>query len=403
MLHITAHPGTTVTQTPDNAVEVSDYESMKEAIMGFVYSHEQIGFLSIYSYEGDIDADVRKACVEIKEVEPIGVFALEEILGRTTKIVSYYEIEIEIVFKRTKAQMDSIVTASTLRYLKSEMLYFMSNYASEAAIRTSVSGITPEIVSGYVRELYYQNPMSVIMLPGTVVEFFPPEGADRIIELTFGNWVAASILKSYKDSLTSAVARMVGQAMGENDMEIFRNLCEMLASACDYDEAGAVLVAEYGVQNFATTAYGALINGSAVGEGYAMAYKALCDELGLECTVVLGRLGDRLHAWNVVMLDGHYYHVDTAACDENGFEAGFLKSDEQFAEAGYAWDRLATKTCGGPFSEIQEEDVTENTGEESAAGIEGVEAEEESDGEAPSEDGEIDENSSAEDGAETTE
>ena len=411
-LHVTHHPGTTVSQTPDSGVEAVDYESLKAAILSFVKDYETAGLISIYTYDGDVDSDVQKACDEIKNIEPIGVYALASLEGKTTKIVSYYEVELATSYKRTRAQMDSIVTASTLRYLKSEILNFIGDYASEAVIRTGISGITPESVEGFVRELYYQNPLSVVMMPGTAVEFFPPDGGDRIIELTFGNWVAADLLESYNDSLHRAASIMVKQATGENDAEILRSLCEMLMAACEYDEAGAVLIAEYGTQNFSATACGALVNGSAVGEGYAMAYKALCDELGIECTVVLGKLGDMLHAWNVVTLDGYYYHVDSSACDRIDFYAGFLKSDEQLAEAGYSWDKLATRICGGPFSEIKEEDPPENPDEEGEGEdpVEGEDGEGESTGEGEGEnsnenapvDGEIDETSNPEDGTETT-
>ena len=404
--YTTAHPGSTASPSPDNGIEASDYESLKSAIFGFVKSHETSGLISIYTYEGDIDADVQKACAEIMEVEPIGVYALDSLDGVTTKIVSYYEVEIEAAFKRTKAQMDSIITISTLRYLRSEILNFISSYASEAVISTNIS-ITQESVSELVRELYYENPLSVVMLPSTVVKVFPPEGINRIIELTFENWIAADHLQAYKESLERAVAIMVMQASGENDMEILRDLCDMLMSACEYDADGAVLIAEYGTQNSASTAYGALVTGSAVGEGYAMAYKALCDELGIECTVVLGKRGDMLHAWNIVALDGNYYHVDAAACDEDGFIAGFLKSDEQLEEAGYVWDREAAKVCGGPFSIIPEvEPPVEANGEQPVNPIDGENTGEETTGdpgENPPEDGTGDEPTIPDGNAEQTE
>ena len=60
---------------------------------------------------------------------------------------------------------------------------------------------------------------------------------------------------------------------------------------------------------------GALGNGVAVCEGIAKAVKLLCDELGIWCIVALSEANPEKgikyrHAWNVVRIDGTYYHLD---------------------------------------------------------------------------------------------
>ena len=61
---------------------------------------------------------------------------------------------------------------------------------------------------------------------------------------------------------------------------------------------------------------GALGNGVAVCEGIAKSEKALCDCLGIWCIVALSENNPEKgiqyrHAWNVVRIDGTYYHLDT--------------------------------------------------------------------------------------------
>ncbi len=72
-----------------------------------------------------------------------------------------------------------------------------------------------------------------------------------------------------------------------------------LASHCRY-EPDAPLAHE---------APGALMHGAAVCDGIAKAYKLLCDEAGIPCTVVTGSSGGP-HAWNVVRVEGRWAHVD---------------------------------------------------------------------------------------------
>jgi hypothetical protein len=58
------------------------------------------------------------------------------------------------------------------------------------------------------------------------------------------------------------------------------------------------------------TAYGCLINGTCVCDGYSKAMQLLLTEAGIECRRITGNAGDGSHAWNMVKLDGQWYHVD---------------------------------------------------------------------------------------------
>lgn len=68
------------------------------------------------------------------------------------------------------------------------------------------------------------------------------------------------------------------------------------------------------------TAYGALVDRSAVCEGYAKAYKKLLSAMGIECEVVI----NSEHAWNVVQIEGLWYFVDVTNDDTNKFHALFM-------------------------------------------------------------------------------
>lgn len=57
------------------------------------------------------------------------------------------------------------------------------------------------------------------------------------------------------------------------------------------------------------TAYGAIVNRSAVCQGYAEAFKDLMNRLGIECILVTSN--NLFHAWNQVKVGGNWYFVDT--------------------------------------------------------------------------------------------
>lgn len=80
---------------------------------------------------------------------------------------------------------------------------------------------------------------------------------------------------------------------------------------------------------FIRTAYGALVRGKSVCEGYARAFKAVMDELGIPCVLVQGYAlsenGLEPHMWNYVEVDGGWYGVDVTWNDgENCPPDGYL-------------------------------------------------------------------------------
>lgn len=85
--------------------------------------------------------------------------------------------------------------------------------------------------------------------------------------------------------------------------------------------------ARYDTENYASgtlpedsyTAYGCLFKGIAVCQGYSEAMKLLCDLSGVECRVISGETSESGawmgHAWNLVRVDGDWYHLDVTFDD----------------------------------------------------------------------------------------
>lgn len=57
--------------------------------------------------------------------------------------------------------------------------------------------------------------------------------------------------------------------------------------------------------------YGALVNKSAVCEGYAKLFQYLCYQVGINSASVYGWSEGESHAWNTVYIENEWYHVDT--------------------------------------------------------------------------------------------
>ena len=93
------------------------------------------------------------------------------------------------------------------------------------------------------------------------------------------------------------------------------------------------------------SAYGALVNATAVCDGYAHAYELLLSRLGFQAGFVSS--DEMNHSWNMVGIDQDWYHVDVTWDDpvpDQGSDAPvtaacFLRSDASMEELGhYDWE-----------------------------------------------------------------
>ena len=118
-----------------------------------------------------------------------------------------------------------------------------------------------------------------------------------------------------QDKMITAAEALLDQVdFTQSDAGIALQLHDLLIDSAWYN-------IEAGPDDYAHTAYGALVEdssgnpGGALCDGYALAYEYLLQRAGLTCTMVCGYAGasdddTEKHAWNLVLLDQDWYEVD---------------------------------------------------------------------------------------------
>lgn len=71
------------------------------------------------------------------------------------------------------------------------------------------------------------------------------------------------------------------------------------------------------------SAYGAIVDGEAVCEGYAKAIQIILTRIGIPCYTIRGEAGGVGHMWNVVRIDGDWYHLDATWDDTDSDDASY--------------------------------------------------------------------------------
>ncbi len=188
--------------------------------------------------------------------------------------------------------------------LKSEIKQAMQNNQAELDVRkydlliadwNAVAKLSAAIINDNP-ELFY--------CAGTIgYSYFPSTG--QIIKLKFYYFDYSEEGKRlYVEKLRQAAA-LVTPTM--TDMEKALVLHDYLAQNCAYAKT-EYLAGTLGQHMDFYRAYGALVEGRAVCNGYALAYDALLHAVGINSFTCSSK--EMNHAWNIVQIDGEWYHVD---------------------------------------------------------------------------------------------
>lgn len=141
----------------------------------------------------------------------------------------------------------------------------------------------------------------------------------------------------------------------QSDYDKVRSLHDYLKSTLEYDTLAASSnrpnernIAE------AHNIVGALLKNKCVCEGFAKAFKFLCDKINLECWVVTGKgsssIGSGPHAWNIVKIDGYYHHVDVTWDNQYSDSSvipnyGYMNLSDEEISKDHTWNRKNYPSC----------------------------------------------------------
>ncbi|MDO4199773.1 MAG: transglutaminase-like domain-containing protein [Clostridia bacterium] len=137
----------------------------------------------------------------------------------------------------------------------------------------------------------------------------------------------------------------------KTDFEKAVFLHDYICNNCKYNwgtliDARLGFGADYFGTDFSYKAYGCLICKSAVCSGIAKAYRLLMTRAGVKCKYISGGTPRGAHAWNIVRINGEWYHVDV--CSDLIWKAICGK---------YKWFMLTEKEISQDHDSFKEEPV----------------------------------------------
>ncbi len=150
------------------------------------------------------------------------------------------------------------------------------------------------------------------------------------------NWdVGGRSVSADSAALAEAVQRLAEEARAQGGVyEQLLYIHDWLILNNRYNSAAMAVEDKTNTNRLPWTPLGALTDvADPVCEGYASAFKLVCDELDIPCLYVVGYAWAGgawgKHAWNQVLLDGQWYAVDATYDDPTGGYAGKVSGSEQ--------------------------------------------------------------------------
>lgn len=317
-----------------NTIQASDYLMLCSVLEDLVSVGIERSVINVGDYNQEqIALDMERAVRHIREVYPLGAYAVEIItyeIGRSGGIpaisvnIAYLHGRSELRRIQTVADMDAAAVAlgEALRDCESRLVLLVENYQETDF---------DQLAADYADE----NPNVVMETPQVAAGLYPDQGKSRVLELNFTYQTSRESLRQMRSQVQPVFsAAMLYVSGNSSDLQKYYQLYALLMERHDYT-----------LETSLTPAYSLLHHGVGDSKAFATVYGAMCRQAGLECLVITGtRNGDPWY-WNMVFDDGYYYHVDLLRSSASGRFSEMTDMEM----TGYVWDYSAYPQSNGKY------------------------------------------------------
>lgn len=316
---ITTHNTTITAEGDPSVLRAESYQELVNALMFFITQQAKTGTVRLYSDAESVESDLEAACLEVVQEDPLGAYSVDYIKYSVKSIVTYSEADVQITYRRTPEQIGSIVSATGAIAIRNELAEALSAFSSELVLRIGFFDKDEDYILSLCREAFLSTPATALTMPEVAVSIYPDSGRQRIVELILSYDLSPQELQSRKDLLAQKCEELVLDLSLADPEQPISAAAQLIIDRSQYDTQGG------------STAYHALVNGSADSLGLSLAVACLCERLGADFRIVEGSLEGEPHCWLLVFTERGWTHLDPS-------RDAFFHSDGQLEEAGYTWD-----------------------------------------------------------------
>ena len=333
----------------DSQVELAEnYLQLRKALEDMVAAGEEKRVITAAGFDQDqLGGSMDMAVRYVKTNDPIGAYAVEEITYEVGTIGGAMAVAVDIRYRYSKSEIRKILHVEDMEQARTLIEKALTEY--EPGLVMLIGGYEPMDIYQMVDDFAAENPSVVMEVPELSVETYPDTGYRRVVEMQFSYQTSRDSLRAMRD-VVQRIFRSAALYVS-NDATDAQKLSQLYAFLMERFDS-------YQIKTSITPAYSLLNHGVGDSAAFAEVYAEMCARANMECLVVVGTRNGEPWCWNILKMDGGYYHVDLLDCQTRGeFQT---QTDGQMAN--YVWDYSAYPVCDGSVL-TEETTVPEETGE----------------------------------------
>ena len=329
---ISPHNAVPTTEGDPSTLRADNYQELVNALVYFVSSGMEEGTVRLYTDMENVEPFLSDACLEVVQEDPLGAYCVEFIKYTVDPVVAYSEAHIDITYRRSREQVSSIVQATGVTAIRSELESALTSFAPERVLRISYFDENESFIQDLAHQAYYDVPAFALGMPEVSVSIYPSSGRQRIVEILLDYPLDRTELEERRGELAWELQLLTRDLTRDGRTPSVLETAQALLEEGEYDPDGA------------STPFDLFDTGAVNSEGLSLAFAALCHELDIPCHVAQGFREEEPHFWTVVQTEDGWRHLDLSNLEG---ENGPLYTDQAFTALGYLWEEGSLPSCIG--------------------------------------------------------
>ena len=167
-------------------LRAESYQDIVNDLLILIGKHTETATVRLYNFEDDMTvADtLEQAATEVQQETPMGAYAVEYITCTSQSQRSYYEVSVQISYRRSAEQIQSVVSATSVSALPSLLDAALSEGKRELAVRIGYWDSDEAGIAAIVEKARADRGLTADD-PAWAVSCYPKTGAVGLIEFVF--------------------------------------------------------------------------------------------------------------------------------------------------------------------------------------------------------------------------
>ena len=171
-------------------LRAENYQDIVNDLLLLIGEHTETATLRLYNYSDDLTVaeTLEQAAAEVQQETPMGAYAVEYITASSRSQRGYYEISIQVSYRRTAEQIQAVVNATSTEALPSLLEAALDEGRTELAVRI---GYWREDSQARVEEIVAEirKQRGLEQTPAWTVSYYPADGEVGLIEFILSQQV----------------------------------------------------------------------------------------------------------------------------------------------------------------------------------------------------------------------